>query len=94
MIAVTCVDKGDPLVFAVTITEGASETRHRVTMGKAHFAKLTPGEQSAEQCIKAAFAFLLDREPKESILAEFDVSVIARYFPEFDSKLPAYLART
>jgi len=38
-------------------------------------------------------AFLLDREPKESILGAFDISVIRRYFPEFDEAFPAYLAR-
>ena len=38
-------------------------------------------------------AFLLDREPKESILGAFDISAIRRYFPEFDKAFPAYLAR-
>jgi hypothetical protein len=37
--------------------------------------------------------FLLDREPKESILAAFDMRVIRRYFPEFDDAFPGYLAR-
>ena len=37
--------------------------------------------------------FLLDREPKESILGAFDMGVIRRYFPEFDDALPGYLAR-
>ena len=43
--------------------------------------------------VEAAFAFLLDREPKESILARFDLSVISRYFPEFERELPRYLRR-
>jgi hypothetical protein len=34
---------------------------------------------------------LLDREPKESILRRFDVTVISRYFPEFEQELPHYL---
>ena len=37
--------------------------------------------------------FLLDREPKESILGAFDISVIRRYFPDFDDAFPRYLAR-
>ena len=37
--------------------------------------------------------FLLDREPKELILGAFDISVIRRYFPEFDDALSRYLAR-
>jgi hypothetical protein len=41
--------------------------------------------------VDAAFRFLLDREPKEAILARFDVSLIAQYFPEFEEELPRYL---
>ena len=37
--------------------------------------------------------FLLDREPKESILGAFDIRVIRRYFPDFDDAFPGYLAR-
>jgi hypothetical protein len=28
--------------------------------------------------------FLLEREPKESILGQFDLPVIGRYFPEYE----------
>src|ERR1700691_3368617 len=38
------------------------------------------GAYTPERVLKASFRFLLDREPKESILGRFDVSVIARYF--------------
>jgi hypothetical protein len=51
------------------------------------------GGHDPERVIAAAFAFLLDREPKESILPRFDVTVISRYFPEFETELPDYLAR-
>jgi hypothetical protein len=37
---------------------------------------------------------LLDREPKEAILSRFDVSVISRYFPEFERELPRYLSQS
>ena len=37
--------------------------------------------------------FLIDREPKESILSAFDTNVVRRYFPEFDDAFPGYLAR-
>jgi hypothetical protein len=36
--------------------------------------------------------FLIDREPKESILSAFDMRVVRRYFPEFDDAFPDYLA--
>jgi hypothetical protein len=54
--------------------------------------RLTGGEHIPERCVEAAFRFLLDREPKESILSRFDVTVISRYFPEFEQELPRYLS--
>jgi hypothetical protein len=53
---------------------------------------LTAGKHTPERCLNAAFRFLLDREPKESILKRFDVRIIGRYFPEFERELPRYLA--
>lgn len=83
--------EADPLAFEVTVRDVGSESRHHVTMDPASCARLTAGRHTPEQCIEAAFRFLLDREPKESILAHFDVSVISRYFPEFERELPGYL---
>jgi hypothetical protein len=37
--------------------------------------------------VRRSFEFLLEREPKESILASFDLTVIARYFPEYESEI-------
>jgi hypothetical protein len=87
----TAAGPGDPLQFEVTVTEGSSESRHHVTMAKAQCDRLTAGKHTPEACIGAAFRFLLDREAKESILGRFDVSVIPRYFPEFERELPRYL---
>lgn len=85
------VSEGDPLVVDVIVREGKSETRHRVTLARADLARLGAGA-TAEATVEAAFRFLLDREPKEAILARFDVSVIARYFQGFEKTLPNYLA--
>jgi hypothetical protein len=41
--------------------------------------------------VRATLAFLLDREPPTSIMERFDCSVVARYFPEYESELPRYL---
>ena len=97
MIEIHRNDEGALLGFDVVVREGKTETRHRVTMAKASFERLAASARMAakpctpEAVIEAAFRFLLDREPKESILARFDVSVIARYFPEFEQALPRYL---
>jgi hypothetical protein len=51
-----------------------------VTMVRDTCERLTAGTHTPERCIEAAFEFLLDREPEESILRRFDVTVISRYF--------------
>jgi len=92
MIEVRIVSTGDPLQFDVVVREGKGETRHRVTAEAELVKRLTAGRHTPERLIEAAFRFLLDREPKESILARFELSVITRYFPEFERELPRYLA--
>lgn len=93
MIEVRRTAEGDPLEFQVVVRDGRGETRHRVTMSRATCERLTAGRHAPERCLEAAFRFLLDREPKESILARFDVTLISRYFPDFERELPRYLSR-
>jgi hypothetical protein len=80
VIEVKRTGEGDPLEFAVIVRVGDGETRHHVTMVRDTCERLTAGTHTPERCIEAAFEFLLDREPKESILRRFDVTVISRYF--------------
>lgn len=90
MITVKQVAGGDPMRFEVAVTEGGTTTRHEVTLSARDHERLARGA-SPERVIDAAFRFLLDREPKESILRRFDVSVIGTYFREFERKLRDYL---
>ena len=90
MIEVRTINQNE---FEVVIRERDSESRHLVTMTQAAYQRLTAGRHPPERCVKAAFGFLLDREPKESILGRFDILVIGRYFPEFERELPKYLSR-
>ena len=78
----------------MVISEGRGETRHHVTMSPEMCERLTAGRHTPERCLEAAFRFLLDREPKESILGQFDVKVISSYFPEFERELARYLSRS
>ena len=94
MIEVRRVAGDDPLNFEVVVREGKGETRHQVTMSRETCEKLTSGKHTPERCLEAAFRFLLDREPKESILRRFDVTVISRYFPEFEREIPRYLSQS
>jgi hypothetical protein len=60
-----------------------TSTRHRVTVSADALERLAHGA-SLEVLVTASFVFLLEREPKESILREFEIDVIGRYFPEYE----------
>lgn len=94
MIDIKKLSDDDPMKFDVTVREGAGETKHQVTMARHTYQKLTGGKVSPEQCIQAAFRFLLDREPKESILSRFDVTVISTYFPNFERDIAPYFKKS
>jgi hypothetical protein len=69
--------------FRVEVSEGGSRTRHEVTVRRETVSALGwPG--TLEELVRRSFEFLLAREPKESILHSFDLSVIGRYFPEYE----------
>ena len=76
--------------YMVKVTEGPSRSTHRVTVRTDDLKRLGSGS-TAESLIAASFRFLLDRETKESILSEFDLSVIGRYFPEYPDRIGDYL---
>jgi hypothetical protein len=78
-----------PLRFHVRLADdNGSSTEHDVTLSGADHKRIGGGYPDSEAFIEACFAFLLERESKESILRSFDVSQIATYFPEFDREIP------
>ena len=76
----------DPMRFHVVVHEDGSSTEHEVTVSAADLVRLGSG-RSPEAFVGRCFGFLLEREPKESILRAFDVGVIATYFPEFEREI-------
>jgi hypothetical protein len=73
--------------FHVRVIEGRSESTHRVTVTPDEYRRLSEGKIEADELIRRSFEFLLAREPKESILPEFDLPLIGRYFPEYEREL-------
>ncbi len=68
--------------YSVEVREAGSTSRHRVTVPTADLERYGGGA-NAEELLEESFRFLLEREPKESILSRFEISVIERYFPEY-----------
>lgn len=78
-------------VYDVFVREEGTESRHRVTLSRNDYESLTAGEAEPEKLVESSFEFLLEREPKESILSKFDLSVISNYFPEFENRIKDYI---
>jgi hypothetical protein len=81
------VTKNDEKTFTVRVTESGTTTAHQVTANPKYCAKVAGEKVRPEELICKSFEFLLEREPKESILGCFDLSVISRYFPEYESEI-------
>jgi hypothetical protein len=81
------------LTFDVDVRDARGQSQHRVTIDADDAARWAELGAEPTRCVEAAMRFLLDREPKESILGAFDMRIIRRYFPEFDEAFPGYLAR-
>ena len=65
------------------IVRGDRITKHKVTLSRDYYEQLTLGAATPEELVEESLEFLLAREPNTSILSEFDLAVISRYFPEY-----------
>lgn len=83
----------DATHFRVRVVEGREESSHEVTIDPKDLAKMGCSAAEAETLIRKSFEFLLEREPKESILGRFDLSVIGRYFPEYEREIKKRLSQ-
>ncbi len=80
------INEIDLTTFKVTVV-APMPTNHQVTVNLSYALSLTASKISTEQLLKNSFEFLLAREPNTSILRSFDLSVINRYFPEYEQTM-------
>jgi hypothetical protein len=73
--------------FTVRLTDAEGSSEHVVTLSGSDWERLRRGYRSPEELIRSSFAFLLEREPRTSILDSFDVSQISTFFPEFEREI-------
>jgi len=88
---VRCGREGARWLCLVRVREGPFATEHRVTVDPADLERLDPAAADPERLVRAAFAFLLEREPASSILRSFDLPVIGRYFPGWEDDVRSRL---
>ena len=76
-------ESDDAFTFEVGVSEAGSSSRHVVTLSHWDFDAQGDRFSEPEEFVRRCIEYLLEREPKESILASFDVQDIGTYFPEF-----------
>ncbi|GAI64831.1 unnamed protein product [marine sediment metagenome] len=80
------VEKKNQQEFTVKV----EEKEYNVGLDDEYWQDLTGGKIAKEELIKKSFEFLLEREPKESILSKFNLRIINQYFPEFEEEIRTY----
>jgi hypothetical protein len=76
--------------YLVEVTESdgsGSQTRHKVSMDKEYYEKISNGIIGPEDFVKKSFEFLLKREDKNSVLKEFNIKQISEYFPDYETEI-------
>jgi len=81
------VKKKDREEFKIKVEEKGSSKEYVVTLGDSYYQDLTQGKITKEELIEKSFNFLMEREPKESILSKFDLKIIKSYFHEFEDEI-------
>jgi hypothetical protein len=77
----------------VTVGDDPAASTHEVRVASDVLARLAPADLEPTRLVHASFEFLLEREPRESILRAFEMPLIGRYFPEWEAEVGGRLAR-
>lgn len=73
--------------FLVEVSEGGRQTTHRVTAPERLGGGLELRDEELSEVVRQSFEFLLEREPASSILSQFSLDDISRYFPGYEQEL-------
>lgn len=76
---------------AVTIGDDDRATTHEVTVDRDVLDDLAPGA-TPEELVRVSFEFLLEREPRESIMRRFELPIIGRFFGDYRDEMIRRLA--
>lgn len=87
---VTETEEANCWSYHVRVFDSGKKHEHQVTLSWADYDLWCRGRVAPQKVVHAAFLFLLAHEPADAILANFDCSVIRRYFPKVDQEIGRY----
>jgi hypothetical protein len=89
---VNVADQNGTWVATVQVVQDGRRTEHRVTVGPDDLARY--GAADVADLVRRSFVFLLAREPNTSILREFRITEIERYFADYAKAIMGPSERT
>lgn len=73
---------------SVTLREGGLDiSKHHVRVWASDLQRLAPYASDPTALVKASFKFLLERESPQMIMRSFELTDIARYFPDYEAAM-------
>jgi hypothetical protein len=84
---VSCMPGGEGWHCWVSVGQDVGRTTHDVDVTEADLERLAPDATDPTTLVRESFEFLLEREPRESILRTFALPDIARYFPDYEAQI-------
>ncbi len=85
-ITVECRPDGDDWHCTVKVGDDPGASRHEVSVRADDVLRLGSGT-TVDELVRASFEFLLEREPRESILRAIELPMIGNYFPEYEREI-------
>ena len=90
-IDVKCRSAANGWTCTVSVGSDADVSHHEVEITSDELELLVPGATDAARLVEASFRYLLEHEPKESILPRFSLRTIASYFPSYPEEIRSRL---
>ncbi len=77
------LNRQDETTYEVELRDGDTATSHQVTVPPEMVEELGLGDVDPDTLVRESMEFLLEREPPSSVLPEFALTDIQRYFSEY-----------
>lgn len=91
-ISVSCEPVNDGWRCTVLVGDDPEATKHDVLVDRETLSRLTDGAEP-DDLVRESFRFLLEREPRGSIMRRFELPVIGRFFAEYEEEIERRMRR-
>ena len=86
-INVGCLPESEGWRCTVRVGDDAAATEHDVRVDREALNHLAPQGTEPEDLVRASFEFLLEHEPRGSIMRRFELPIISRFFADYEDEI-------